>query len=143
MKNLDNIIDELSAKIKSIGYKKNRLTWYRDKEDITVVFSIQKSLYTPETWYYLFGICLHEIADGNKHSFSQCQITYRITNVMNNVCLSSEDIVKLLERWDSMYGDKKLLRMYAIQGKLPGQYTVKAMRYLTSVNLSNIDFHNL
>lgn len=138
MKQLDDIVGEVSISAKNMGYRKNRLSWYKTKDNLTVVFSIQKSQFGSDAWFYLFGICLHEIAEGNKQSINSCQIRFRIDNAMNKVLLPSESITKLLERWDTMYGDLYLLRVCAVQGKLPGQYTEKAVRYLTSVNLSSM-----
>lgn len=52
--------------------------------------------------------------------------------------LPAESIVNLLESWESMYGALHLLRACVVQGKLPGQYTVKATRYLTTTNVFNL-----
>lgn len=134
MKQFDEILTELALLVKKRGFKKNRLTWYKAKEKLTVVFSIQRSQYDANMWFYLFGICLHEIADGNVHSISSCQVQYRIDNVM----LPAESIVNLLDRWESVYGTLHSLRVCAVQGKLPGQHTVKAVRYLTSINICSL-----
>ena len=134
MNKLDTIVSEISLIFKKMGFRKNRLTWYKTNDSITIIFSIQKSQYDKDAWFYLFGICIHEIADGNIRSINSCQIKYRIDNVL----LSAESISSLLGSWESMYGTLYLLKCCAIRGKLPGQCTVKAMRYLTCVNLTNI-----
>lgn len=133
MERLENIISMLSPMLKNAQYKKNRLTWYKDNEHISVVFSIQKSQYSVDSWYYIFGICLHEITSTNKHSINSCQITYRIDNTANNCHLSSESIFNLIVRWEELYGNLQLLKQKAITGKLPGQCMVNAIRYLTTI----------
>lgn len=133
MTGLEAIVSELSLIVKKKGFKKNRLTWHKVKDNITIVFTIQKSQYDKNTWFYLFGICIHAIADGSVSTINSCQIKYRV----DNVTIQAETIANLLERWESMYGSLPLLRRCAVQGKLPGQYTVKALSYLTSINVSN------
>ena len=136
MKQLETIVDEISSLLKETEYRKNRLSWYKVKDSLTIVFSIQKSQYDSDTWYYYFGICLHEIAGSNSKTISNCQIRYRVNNAADGVLLTAESIVHLLNRWDSMYGDLMQLRIHAIQGKLPVQSTVQAVRYLSSGDLS-------
>jgi hypothetical protein len=121
-----------------MGLRKTKLTWHKVKNDLTIVFSVQKSQYSSDTWYYSFGICLHEISDGKTQSIGNCQIKYRVDQIINGIQLTPEMITQLLERWDVLYGDMKKLRICAVEGKLPGQCTIRAMRYLTSVNLSNL-----
>jgi len=137
MKQLETIVDEISSLLKGTEYRKNRLSWYKVKDSLTVVLSIQKSQYSSNSWYYYFGICLHEIAGSNSRTMSNCQIKYRVNNVVDNVLLPSESIVHLLNRWDSMYGDLLQLRIHAIQGDLPIESTLKAIQYLSSVDLSH------
>ena len=138
MNELDKIVAQLTPKCKEAGYKKNRLTWYKTKNNLTVVFSIQKSQYGSDIWYYSFGVCLHEIAEANTQSIRHCQIFYRTNHIVDGVLLTAENLIRLIDRWDALYGDMKRLRICALQGKLPGQCTVHAMRYLTSVNLANL-----
>ena len=138
MSQIDDIVSEISVALKKRGYKKNRLSWYGVKDRLTVVFAIQKSQYGTDTWCYSFGICLHDLMDGSGRSMNDCQVKYRVDHVINGVVLSPENIVKLIERWDAMYGDLALLRTSAVEGTLPGQCTTSALRYLSSVNLSNL-----
>lgn len=135
---LNNVVDALRVEIKKKGYKKNRLSWYKIKDGLTLVFSIQKSQYSMDTWFYSFGICVHEIATGSKTSIDGCQIKYRMDNVINGESVPIESIILLLDRWESMYGDLGQLHVSAVQGKLPMQSTLKAIRYLSSVDLSAI-----
>lgn len=138
MAKLDEIILKLSPDLKLKNYKKNRRTWAKVKDNLTVIFSIQKSQYDSDTWYYQFGICLHAICDGNTQSIGRCQITYRINHMVDGVFVSAESISQLIDRWESMYGDLHLLTICAVQGKLPGQYSLDAVRYLTTVDLSRL-----
>ena len=136
MKQLETIVDEITSLLKETEYRKNRFSWYKVKDPLTVVLSIQKSQYDSDTWYYYFGICLHEIAGSNSKTISNCQIRYRVNNAADGVLLTAESIVHLLNRWDSMYGDLTQLRIHAIQGNLPIQSKVQAIRYLSSGDLS-------
>lgn len=136
MNELDDIVKRISPKLKEKGYKKNRLTWHKVKNNLTVVFSIQKSQFSSEVWFYSFGVSLHEIADHNSQSINGCQIKYRVNHMVDGVHLLPENLIHLIGRWDALYGDMEQLKMCAVQGKLPGQCTISAVRYLTSVNLT-------
>lgn len=136
MSSFDELVNAISAKAKACGYKKSRLTWYKDKDKLTVVLSIERSQYDPKLWYYNYGICLHEQSNGKHHSLRACQIRYRVDCTSNGVTLDSGAVLSLLEKWESMYGDIGLLRICAVQGKLPLQTSLDAIRYLTSVDVS-------
>lgn len=136
MISLDQLVTDISPKLKKLGYKKNRFTWHKPLGEITVVFSIQRSMYTPDVWWYIFGVCLNEIAEYRTQTISACQITYRTDSVVNSQMISPDDLVQLIQRWEERYGDIRSLKICAVKGRLPGQYTMKAMRYLTSGDVS-------
>lgn len=138
MVSFNELVDAISAKAKSYGYKKARLTWYKDKQGLTVVFSIERSQFDPQMWYYNYGICLHELSNGKHRSLSACQIRYRVDCMSSGVALNSDAVLSLLGKWDAMYGDIRLLRICAVQGKLPIQSTADAIRYLTTVDVSTL-----
>lgn len=134
----ENIVQSLSIILKKQGYRKNRLTWYKEKENLTVVFSIEKSRYDTTCWYYWYGICLHPISSASTRSMGSCQIKYRVDSITNGTLISAESAAALLQRWESMYGDLHALRLCAIQGKLPAMSTLQAKTYLTSLDLSKL-----
>lgn len=55
---LDELVKLISVKAKNRGYKKAGLTWYKDKADLTVILSIQKSQFDTKTWYYNYDYFL-------------------------------------------------------------------------------------
>ena len=114
MISFDELVNAIAAKAKACGYKKSRLTWYKDKNKLTVVLSIERSQFDPKLWYYNYGICLHERSNGKHHSLSACQIRYRVDCTSNGVTLDSGSVLSLLEKWESMYGDIGLLRICAV-----------------------------
>ena len=61
---------------------------------------------------------------------------HRLDNIMNRAVVSTDSIISLLDRWESMYGDLHSLRTHALQGQLPPASTLSAKRYLTSLDLS-------
>lgn len=138
MDDLEILVESFAPEAKACGYKKVRRTWYKEKEGLTVVLSIQKSQFDAEVWYCTYGVCLHQIAKGSTRTLDACQIQYRIDCAANGTVLSAEQIVSLLEKWEAMYGDIQLLRRCAVQGKLPIQSSAEAVRYLTTVDLSKI-----
>ena len=121
-----------------MGYKKSKLTWYKELAHLTLVFSIQKSQYGGDVWYYYFGIGLHALTPSPIRSIGKCQITYRIDQIERNKPVSCETLVHLVQKWEVMYGDLRKLRVCAIEGRLSGQCTPTARRYLTTADLSSL-----
>ncbi len=128
----DDIVNEIKAATKNMGYKKRRLVWHKVQDRLTIMFSIQKSLYSPDVWYYRFGICLHDIASGSIFSMDSCQIMFRLDHTYENRVIEAQKVINLIDRWETMYGNRKLLRRCAIEGRLSGQCTAAALKYLTS-----------
>ena len=133
MEMLDTLVHELAPKLKALGYRKNRLTWYKDKGKLSALFSIQKSQYDKTAWYCVYGVSLHEITEKNSNSMSACQIIYRIDQK-----LEAEGIVELLKSWELRYGELPKLRRLAVEGQLPGIVNRDAIRYLTMVDVIKI-----
>ena len=61
--NAETIGEQMAPILKEQGYRKNRLTWFRQLEELTIVFNIQKSQYAEDTWYYQYGIGIHDLAE--------------------------------------------------------------------------------
>lgn len=126
----------LAPHLKEMGYKKVRSTWYKEIGPLTLVFSIQKSQFGADVWYYYFGIGLQALTPTPIKSIGKCQITYRVDQIENNKTVTCDNLVHLVRKWETMYGDLRKLRVCAIEGRLSGQCTPAARRYLTSVDLS-------
>lgn len=138
MQSLEILVTNLAPRLKAMGYRKSKLTWYQKKEKLSLVFAVQKSLYSPDVWYYCFGIRLHDISNVATDSISSCQIQYRVEQTVNGVWVTEEHLSNLLEKWNDRYGSLRQLRICAIENKLPGIPTRDAVRYLTTVNISAI-----
>ena len=133
METLDELVCELTPKLKALGYRKNKLTWYQNRGKLSILFAVQKSQYDKDRWFFVYGVCLHEITDQRPGSLSACQIICRIDHV-----LTAEGIVQLLQSWENRCGDLGKLRRLAVQGQLPGIVTRDAIRYLTTVDVTKI-----
>lgn len=136
--NAEQFAHELVPKLKECGYKKNRLTWVKTKESVHVVFSIQKSAYGSDVWYYCFGICIDPLCDTKTISMSKCQIQERRDHNHKGHLWTADDIISLLCKWENLYGDIQKLRRKAIEGKMPSQVTKEALTFLTSVDISRL-----
>lgn len=137
MNNLEEIVGLISQPLKAMGYKKNKYTWTKICDSITIVFAIQKSAYTQEIWYYCFGICLNSLLGKSAHSISNCQIRDRLDCVYKSEHIwTPEEIVHLIERWEYLYGTFSKVQNKAIDGNLPQMSSKDAIRYLTTVDLS-------
>ena len=134
---LEEIVNVIAPELKARGYKKNKLTWHKVKPKLSIVFCIQKSQYGSDVWYYLFGINLDDLGPKSK-SISTCQIQYGIENTIRNVALSTDSIVHLVDKWESMYGELGHLKKCAIANSLPEQTSLTAIRYLSSVDISRL-----
>lgn len=98
MDDLECLVESIAPEAKAHGYKKVRRTWYKEKEDLTVVLSIQKSQFDAEAWYCTYGVCLHQIAKGSPRTLDACQIQYRIDCSVSGTAQGAEQIVSLLEK---------------------------------------------
>jgi len=136
---LDKYIQIFTRDLKTRNFKKNRLTWYKQcNDDITIVFSIQKSQYGLDVWYYNFGIGLRKMNASIK-SISNCQILYRVDSKINNCTLKPEQVIQIVELWESKYGNLRDLRIQALEGKLKSFWiSQEAMVYLTQVDITKI-----
>ena len=130
--NAEAIGEQMATILKEMGYRKNRLTWFRKLEELTIVFNIQKSQYADDTWYYQYGIGIHDLAGDKINSISKCDILCRFDRIINGKTLKAEDLKWILERWTEKYGSLERLRAAAGGGTLPQITTVRAKEYLFS-----------
>ncbi len=132
---LDTIIEKIKEPMKSNGYKKKNLNWFKTNGTITLLFNIQKSQYGSDLWYYNFGIGLNELKDKPISYISMCQITERLDMKLNGKELSPDILLKAILSWENKYGDLKKLQNKAFEGKLPKTTTRHALTYLTTVKI--------
>ena len=118
--------------LKEMGYRKNRLTWFRKLEELTIVFNIQKSQYADDTWYYQYGVGIHDLAGEKISSISKCDILCRFDQEINGKTLKAEDLKWILERWTGKYGSVERLRAAASEVTLSQITTVRVKEYLFS-----------
>lgn len=130
----EEMVEKLTLLFKENGFKKNKYNWYKQKANITVVFSIQRSQYGREQWYYNFGIGINDLVNGNISTVSKCQVVERLENHIKGVILTPDDLRKAIIHWESEYGDISKLRIKAVENKLPKMTTRQAISYLTTVN---------
>ena len=130
--NAELIEEQMAPILKEMGYRKNRMTWFRKLEELTFVFNIQKSQYAEDTWYYQYGIGIHDLAGDRISSISKCDILCRFDQTINGKTLQAEDLKWILERWTEKYGSLERLRAAAGEGTLPQISTVRAKEYLFS-----------
>ena len=123
----------LIQNLKGRGYKKKRLTWYKEEADITIVFQIQKSQYSSQVWYYIFGVGINSFFETPITSISQCDIVEKLEQSMNGKIITTEHVLKAIGIWEEKYGTLSFLRKVAIEGHLPAQSTLKAIRFLTTI----------
>lgn len=130
----EDITESLALFMKENGYKKNRLNWYKDTGDVTLVFAVQKSQYGADVWYYTFGTGINALADGIVNTASKCCIRERLVNTVNGKPLTAEVLQKAILRWEERFGDIVKLRKAAIEGRLPAITEKRAVTYLTTVH---------
>ena len=130
--NAETLGEQRAPILKKMGYKKNRLTWFRKLEELTIVFNIQKSQYADDIWYYQYGIGIHDLAGDRISSISKCDILCRFDQTINGKKLQTEDLRWILERWSEKYGSLERLRAAAREGTMPQITSVRAREYLFS-----------
>ena len=134
IKELEN---ELIVPLKKMGFRKKRLTWIKQEEQISIVFNIQRSQYSPDIWYYNYGVAVNKLHNGVR-GITQCDVLQRFDQYFRGKKLSSHDVITILEMWINKYGTIYKLHCSAIEGRLPEFVTSAARRYLTTVYFDSI-----
>ncbi len=125
--------NSLIQPLKQRGYKKNRTTWYKDNNEITIIFNLQKSQYSGELWYYNFGIGFNIFFNKPIKTISMCDIIYRLSKDGNEVPISK--VVDILDTWEKYFGSIEKLREQAIKDKIPPFISGRAKAYLISTSI--------
>lgn len=131
----EEIVENLTLFLKEKGYKKNKYNWHKQNANLTVVFSIQRSQYGKELWYYNLGIGINDLVNGNISTISKCQVVERLENKIKGVTLTAVELSKMIIYWESEYGDISKLRIKALENRLPKITTRQVISYLTTVKL--------
>ncbi|MBQ9482996.1 MAG: DUF4304 domain-containing protein [Ruminiclostridium sp.] len=134
MTRIEEITVQLAPLLKEKGYKKNRLNWYKQSDGFTTVFTIQRSQFGSDLWYYCFGIGLNDLETGNITTISKCCITEKIENTIKGKEVTADILQSAINRWEERFGDMNALRKAAVEGKLPKTATRKAYSYLTAIH---------
>lgn len=130
---LDDLVETIRPVLKERGYKKKKYCWYKNNEDITVIFAIQRSQYGADMWYYNFGVVINQLESKSVTSISGCHITERLDMKINGEMLATDILLKAIIRWEEKYGNMESLRRKALENNLPRMTTVRARTYLTTV----------
>ena len=133
---------QLIGPLKEKGFKKRKLTWYRNDNEVTIVLYIQKSQWGKEVWYYDFGIginCLHEKQITSRE---KCEIGERFDQTLRHGILSPclreliaskfgekydkkiltpKDVLDILDLWIKKYGSIESIKMAFEGDQLPYQ----------------------
>ena len=131
------LIYDLTVLLKAKKYKKNKQTWYKENDDLIVVFNIQNSCYS-DNYYINVGIIIKKLQKEHKGiCITNCDIQERIPEKNKyGSYVSAEVLIQALELWEKWYGEIKSLRIKALEGKLPLQSTAEAISFLTTVRLA-------
>ena len=140
----DEVAKELSPLLKKMGFKKKRLTWYKDTGDLTVVFNIQKSQWSNQEWYYNYGVAIHDLHKESIESINNCDLEARFVpatgkeDIANHIC----ELVSYLEFWVHSYGTMSNLLEEARNQRLPLMTFARARAYLSARLASEQNYNN-
>lgn len=115
----DFFAEQLAPALKSRGFRKRRLTWCKVSNDTTVLFHIQRSQWSKDVWYYVFGTSLN--------AFTKCPVTNCDQNHIQTRCdarfdgnlLNTEQVLRLIDAWDMCYGSIPQLCKHLVSGTIP------------------------
>lgn len=133
----EGIALQLSPQLKKLGYNKRKLTWYKDKDQVTILFNIQKSQWSNDTWYYNFGVSLHSIYPLKARSYKQNHIQTRCDCCSEHAFLTADQVVLLLDIWEERYGSVPALCSRIKNKEIPNETLgcngYKALCYLSEL----------
>lgn len=116
--------------LKKLGFRKRKLTWYKDNEDATVIFHIQKSQYGSNVWYYCFGTDIFQLSGLRTRTMDGCQVRDRYNQCENNVYLTTEKLAEMIITWEQEYGTVEALLQRLQEHRLPYMTFASAVRFL-------------
>lgn len=120
----------LTPVLKKLGYRKRCLTWYKENEDATIIFHIQKSQFGRDVWYYCFGVDIFQLSGTHARSMDGCQVRDRYNQREGSVYLSPEKLVEMITIWEQNYGIVSALVQRLQEHKLPFMTFGSAIRFL-------------
>lgn len=129
----EKLISEITAPLKSMGYKKRSNTWIKQSDsemNVFIVINIQGSQFDKKDYYVNLGVYIQAL--GQKcvpTCIANCQMQERISIEIN----SSELFLKIIEKWESMYGLYNQVYDRALENKLP-KFTDKRLYSFFLVN---------
>ena len=137
MEQKKQLINDLTVLLKAKKYKKKKQTWYKENDDLIVVFNVQNSCYSDD-YYINLGIMLKNLRKEHRGiCITNCDIQERVPEKNKyGRYVDAEVLIQALELWEKWYGEIKSLRIKALEGKLPFQSTQEAISFLTTVRLA-------
>ena len=120
----------LTPILKKLGYRKRYLTWYKDKEDATVIFHIQKSQFGKDVWYYCCGVDIFQLSGAHTRSMDGCQVRDRYNQQEGNVYLSPKILAEMITIWEQNYGTVSVLVQRLQEHRLPFMTFGSAIQFL-------------
>ena len=135
---LNELICELAPLLKQQGFKKQGLVWYKENSELTVIFSVQRSQYGNDLWYYNFGIGINALEDKPIRSISKTHIRSRLDMKMKDIYFTADVLSQAVQRWTDDYGEISKLRICAIENRLPAMSASQEITYLTAIDLSKL-----
>lgn len=75
--------------LKKAGYKKKRLTWHKDHDELILVFNIQSSQWS-DRYYLNLGIYLKKIGNESKPPEYRCHVRRRLESLIPDAKLKLE-----------------------------------------------------
>ena len=115
----DQIASALAPPLKQRGFRKRRLTWCKNLGDLTVLFHIQRSQWSRDVWYYVFGIAVNAFAKQPVTSCDQNHIQYRCDCGYDDTCFTPEQVLRIVDAWEARYGSIPLLCQNLAAGTIP------------------------
>lgn len=116
--------------LKRLGFRKRKLTWYKDNKDATVIFHIQESQYGSDVWYYCFGTDILQLSGLRTRSMDGCQVRDRYNQCEDGVYLTTEKLAEMIIIWEQAYGTMEALLQRLQERRLPYMTFSSAVRFL-------------
>lgn len=115
----DYFAEQLAPALKSQGFRKRRLTWCKVSNDTTVLFHIQRSQWSKDVWYYVFGTAINAFTKCPVTSCNQNHIQTRCDATIDGKLLTVEQILRLIDTWDASYGSIPQVCKHLVSGTIP------------------------
>lgn len=134
-----NTVTALTPLLRELGYKKVNYTWHKNKQGVTILFSVMRDSPQSITWKYGFGIGIEELSQTRITKIKHCQLQQIFRRSRYGYDWAVHELVAALDYWEQQYGSLRALNTAAIRNTLPPNTPPNVIKHCEWIDCSKYD----